>query len=202
MQKIKYIQLYGICSVIKLLIYKFKTELFYKNAKLIRFPFEIRGKKNIEWKEGFTTGKYCKIEAYPHIYNQKIIIKIGKNFQMNDSVHIGGVGEIIIGDNVLIASRVYITDTCHGDYNDEVKQSNPKEIPHTREITYKPVKIGNNVWIGEGCAILPGVTIGDGVIIGANSVVTKDIPENSIAVGNPIIIIKKYNIKEKKWIKI
>lgn len=202
MQKIKYFQLYGIVGVIKLFIYRFRTKLFYKNSKLIRFPFEIRGKRNIEWKDGFTTGKYCRIEAYPHLYNQKKIIKIGKNFQMNDSVHIGGVGEIIIGDNVLIASRVYITDTCHGDYNNKLSQSSPEEIPHTREITYKPVKIGNNVWIGEGCAILPGVTIGDGAIIGANSVVTKNISKNTIAVGNPIKIIKKYNNKEKKWMKI
>ena len=64
------------------------------------------------------------------------------------------------------------------------------------------VIIGNNVWIGEGAAILSGVKIGEGSIIGTNSVVLKDIPPNSIAVGSPAKVIKKYDFDKKEWIKI
>lgn len=188
--------------MVKLFIYTIVSRIIYRNVKIIRFPFEIRGRKYIEWDKGLTTGKYCRIEAYPHIYKHKKIIKIGKNFQMNDSVHIGAVGNIEIGDDVLIASRVYITDTCHGEYNNTLEQSSPIEIPHIRKISYKSVKIEDRVWIGEGVVVLPGVTIGEGAIIGANSVVTKDILPNSIAVGNPAKIVKKYDFKIKKWVKI
>ncbi len=201
MYKIKYLDIYGFNGAVTLFLYAVISKLIYRNVKIIRFPFEIRGRKYIKWNKGFTTGKYCRIEAYPYIYTKEII-KIGKNFQMNDSVHIGAVGKIEIGDDVLVASRVYITDICHGEYNDVIKQSSPIEIPHTRKISYKSVKIEDRVWIGEGVVILPGVIIGEGAIIGANSVVTKDIPPNSIAVGNPAIVIKKYDFKIEKWVKV
>ena len=75
-------------------------------------------------------------------------------------------------------------------------------IPKERKIYSSPIKIEKNVWIGELCCILQGVTIGEGSIIGAMSVVTKDIPPYTIAVGSPAKLIKRYNFENKKWDKI
>lgn len=63
----------------------------------------------------------------------------------------------------------------------------------------KPIFIGNNVWIGENVCILPGVNVGSGCIIGANSVVNRDIPDNCIVAGVPTKVIKKYNFNSDKW---
>ncbi|MBR1639808.1 MAG: hypothetical protein IJ688_10530 [Treponema sp.] len=129
-------------------------------------------------------------------------LSFGENVQINDYVHIAALEKVKIGDNVLIASKVFISDLNHGSYNGDAEDSNPNEIAKNRKLFSAPVEICNNVWIGELCSILPGVTIGANSIIGANSVVTKDIPPNSIAVGNPAKVIKQYNFSAKKWEKI
>jgi acetyltransferase-like isoleucine patch superfamily enzyme len=76
----------------------------------------------------------------------------------------------------------HITDVNHG-----IEHGTPIR---TQPLEDDPVKIGNDVWIGAGCSILPGVTIGNGAVIGARAVVTKDIPENAIAVGVPAKVLK------------
>jgi lipopolysaccharide O-acetyltransferase len=174
-----------------------RTKLFYKNARLIRFPFYLRGRHNIFWGNNFTTGVGVRMEAYSS--SNKVIVNIGKNVQLNDYVHIAGINNVSIGDNVLIASRVFISDHNHGCYKDPGLHSKPEEIPKNRPLFAKPVLIESNVWIGEGVFILPGVKIGFGSIVAAGSVVTKDIPQSSIAAGNPAKIIKKYNTKTHKW---
>jgi lipopolysaccharide O-acetyltransferase len=74
--------------------------------------------------------------------------------------------------------------------------------PQKRPLNSLPVIISKNVWIGESVSILPGVRIGKASIIGANSVVTKDIPDYSIAAGNPAKVIKKYNFATRCWERI
>ena len=108
------------------------------------------------------------------------VLKFGNNVQINDYVHIGAVENITIGNNVLIASKVFITDHNHGCYNGEI-QDTPDSIVMKRKIYSNPVFIEDNVWLGEFVCILPGVKIGKNSIIGSMSVVTKNIPENSIA---------------------
>lgn len=109
-------------------------------------------------------------------------LKIGKNHNIQDQVIFdwSHCWLIEIGDNVTIAPRVYIL--CHD-------ASTKNTLGYTK---IGRVRIGNNVFIGANTTILPGVTIGDNVIIGANGVVTKDIPENSVAIGNPCRVIKDY----------
>lgn len=171
------------------------TKLFWKNARLIRRPNYIRNKRNIIYGKNLTTGYNLRISAS----FKKISIRIGDNVVLGDYCHIEGHKDIRIGSNVLIASRVFITDTSHGCYSGDFQDS-PSISPNTRKIYNRSVIIGNNVWIGENVSILPGVSIDDGVIIGANSVVTKSIPKNAIAVGNPARIIKIYDKKSEKWI--
>lgn len=169
------------------------TKLFWRRARLIRLPVRIRGKKALYYGEGFTLGYSCRIEIHGELNRKKLVI--GKNCIVGDYAHIAANHSMQIGDDVLMASRVYISDTSHGSYDGD-GDSSPGSLPNERPIVYKEVVIGNRVWIGENVSILPGVTIGDGVIIGANSVVTKDIPTCTIAAGCPAKVIKKWNGKE------
>ena len=120
---------------------------------------------------------------FPPFYTDcGINIKVGKNVFINACCSFQDQGGIEIGDNCLIGHNTTIATLNH-DFNPE-KRAN---------LTPSPVKIGKNVWIGSDCTILPGVEIGDGAIIGAGSVVTKSIPSNSVAVGNPARVIKEIN---------
>lgn len=188
---------YGYFGIIRIFLDILYTKIFFKKCRLIRRPIFIRGKKNIIFEENLTTGRFCRIEAF----GNKIIIKIGKDCQINDNVHIAGVEKILIGKNVLIASKVFISDHNHGNYKGE-EQSSPSEKPSQRILKSKGVIIEDNVWIGEFCSILPGVTIGKGSIIGSNSTVTESVPPFSIAVGNPAKIIKKFDFEKREWIRI
>ena len=110
------------------------------------------------------------------------IIKIGRNTRIHGSC-IHAFGEVVIGENCLIAANCQIFDASgHSSQISNRLESQGES---------KPISIGNNVWIGANSIILPGVTIGDGAIIGAGSVVVKSIPSNVIAGGNPAIVIKE-----------
>ena len=105
---------------------------------------------------------------------------------------------IEIGDNVLIASNVQIYTATHSTkVNERIVQNweEGKEICKTYAL---PVKIENGVWIGGGAIILPGVTIGENSVIGAGSIVTRSIPANCVAVGNPCRVIKHIDNEECK----
>ena len=174
-----------------------KTKIFFPKARLIRFPFDVRGKRYIRYGKNFTTGVGCRIEAYK-FFDYIPEMRIGNNVQINDYVHLACAEMLIIEDDVLIESKVYISDINHGNYSGK-NQTDPEERAKERIISTKSVKIRKNVWIGENCTILPGIEIGRNSVIGANSIVTKDIPENCIAVGNPAKVIKRYNQNSKKW---
>ncbi|MGE8526360.1 DapH/DapD/GlmU-related protein [Chryseobacterium rhizosphaerae] len=191
---------YNVFKLLQLSYFKFRTVLVFKEARIIRFPIDIRGKKFIKVSKGFTTGVGCRIEAYPE--NNRQTLFFGENFQMNDYVHITAMEHVQIGNNVLFASKIYISDCSHGSYSGNENDSKPSEIPKDRKMFSKPVIIEDNVWLGEFVSVLPGVTIGKGSIIGANSVVSKNIPANVIAVGSPAKPIKKYNFETQKWEKI
>lgn len=192
---------YGILGLIRLFYFKIRGAFIFKNARIIRFPFRIRGVRYIKVGQGFTTGYNCRIDAFPLDDKEKYLIEIGKGVQMNDYVHIAAHKKIIIKDNVLIASKVFITDHNHGSYSGE-NQDSPLSEPSGRKLQLAPVIIEENVWLGEYVSIMPGVTVGKGSIIGTMSVVTKNIPEYTIAVGSPAKVIKKFNFSTNVWEKI
>jgi len=113
-------------------------------------------------------------------------IYVGENFYMNHNCIILDAGKVEFGDNVFIGPNCGFYTAGHPiDY-----------IQRNKGLEYaKPIKVGNNVWFGGNVVVLPGVTIGDNVVIGAGSVVTKDIPDNSIAYGNPCRKVKNINKK-------
>jgi bll6008 protein len=129
-------------------------------------------------------------------------IKIGKNFYLGGGSIVGAVEKVVIGDNVIVAGETRIIDnnnhptspkkrmemSISGDYFGELWKWNQSE--------HKPIIIEDNVWIGECCSILKGVTIGKGSIVGCRTVVTKDVPPYSIVAGNPGRIVKRIDCDE------
>lgn len=173
------------------------TRVFFPGARFIRRPVYIRGKKHLCYGKGFTTGHNCRFD----LNGEGITLQFGENCEIGDNVHIVAHESVKIGSDVLMASKIFISDTNHGNYTDKYQDS-PNTIPNMRKLCTKPVSIGNRVWIGENVVILPGVSIGDGCIIGANSVVNRDIEMNTIAAGSPAKQIKKWNLKHKQWLHV
>src|SRR6266487_4440797 len=184
---------YGFWGSIKLIRNLLGTKLFFPSARLIRFPIDIRNKRYMDFGKGLTTGIHCRLEAHPKQDQKMPCIRIGKNVQMNDYVHIVARESVQIGDYALLASKIFISDLNHGSYGSNNVHINPHIHPMERALFSSSVKIENNVWICEFVSVLPGVTIGEGSIIGSMSVVTKSIPPYSIAVGCPAKVIKKFN---------
>lgn len=165
---------------------------FKKLGNNYSIPVEryIKGFQYISIGDNFTSLYNLRIEAwdfYQNVsFNPEIII--GNNVSFNSDVHIGCIDRVLIGNDVLIASKVYISDHSHGAIN----SSELSIPPVSRELYSKgPVIIKDKVWIGENVSILPGVTVGEAAIIGANSVVTKDVPARAIVAGNPAKILKQ-----------
>ena len=194
------IEWYGIWGFLRLIRNLIFSKISFPTSRIIRYPWYIRGSRNIDFGTHLTTGVGLRIDALDGSDTNKIKVKFGKRVQLNDYVHIAAINSVVIGDDVLIASKVFISDHNHGSYSGLV-HSDPRVVPQDRVLYGKPVKIENNVWIGESVSIMPGIVIGEGSIIGAGSVVSKSIPPYSIAVGSPAKVVKEYDFNTKKWIR-
>lgn len=122
-------------------------------------------------------------------------LQIGKNCAIGDSSHIVAVRSVVIEDNVLIANRVYISDNIHN-FADVSKPVIKQGVQFK-----KAVRIGGGAWLGENVCVI-GASIGKNSVVGANSVVTKDIPDFSVAVGSPAKVIKKYDFETGTWVSV
>ncbi|MCR1897886.1 sugar O-acetyltransferase [Irregularibacter muris] len=143
-------------------------------------PSEKEKRKEILQRLIRTKGSF-HIEA-PFYCDYGYNIEVGENFYANFNCIILDVNKVKIGDNVLLAPNVQIYTAAH--------PIDPTERLSGKEFS-KPITIGDNVWIGGGTILCPGVNIGNNVTIGAGSVVTKDIPNNVVALGNPCRILRE-----------
>ena len=190
---------YGIGGSISLTLDLLKTRLLFPEARLIRRPAHIRGRRWIDFGTQLTTGRGLRIDALGNEDTRGTLIRFGKHVSINDYVHIGAIKSVAIGDRVLIGSKVLITDHNHGSYGTRGEHSDPLIPPATRRLSAAPVVIEEDVWIGEFVSILPGVRIGKGSIIGTLSTVSHDIPPYCVAAGSPARVLKRYNFSTGRW---
>ena len=150
----------------------------------------LTGGKCIRVGENCSFDKDVELTAWDEYEGRKFTpeIVIGSGCTIRTRNHITAVNSIRIGDNLLTGPDVLITDNAHGGFTIGELSIRPQE----RQVVSKgKVVIGNNVWIGEKASVMPGVTVGDGAVIAAGSVVTKDVPPYTIVAGVPAKTIKK-----------
>lgn len=149
----------------------------------------LKGAKHISIGSNLYCGRDVVWEVYDAYGQQKFSpqVRIGDNSSFGDNGHLTCINSVTIGNGVRIGRKVFICDNSHG------KCTRPElDMPANVRAMYSkgPIIIEDNVWIGEMVCILPNVKIGKGSIIGANAVVTKDIPAHALAGGNPAKVIK------------
>lgn len=199
MVNLKLVNKYGLLGIIRLFIDFIFTKLYLPRATLIRRPFYFRNLGKLVGGHHLLAGPNMIMD----ILDKKAVLEIGSNLCANHAVHIAAMERIEIGDNVLMASRVYISDHSHGNYKAKGDyNSSPKIPPNLRPLKCEPVFIGDNCWLGEGVCVLPGSYIGAGSIIGAQAVVIGTIPENCIAVGIPAKVIKRWSAEKLEWVNV
>ena len=177
------------------LLWRFFNSYKYKalgKRSIIYQPLKINGHKNISIGENVTIQYKTWLAAVPLTGNPEPVLIIGDGTAIGHFNHIFATSRIEIGQKVLTADRVYISDNLHGfeDVSQPIMNQAIKQIGE--------VIIGDNTWLGENVCVI-GAKIGKNCVIGANSVVTKDIPSYCVVVGTPAKIIKRYNFDTLAW---
>ncbi|MBC8611115.1 sugar O-acetyltransferase [Massilimaliae timonensis] len=135
-------------------------------------------------------GENCYVEPPLHANYGGKFVHFGKNIYANYNLTLVDDTHIYVGDYTMFGPNVTVSTAGH------------PILPELREQAYQynmPVRIGRNCWIGAGVIIVPGITIGDNVVIGAGSIVTKDLPSNVVAVGNPCRILREVNEYDREY---
>ncbi len=185
-----------ILKLLKWKYYSLRLGYFGENSQISKNHWFVNP-QNIYIGKYCSIGPYCRIETYSDYGNLKTTpqLTIGDSCSIEHAVHIYCVERVEIQKGCLVASGCMITDNNHG--------TNPEgEIYSHQPLNAKPTIIKENVWLGENVCVLSGSVVGKRSIIGANSVVSGEIPDYSIAVGSPAKVIKKYNFESKKWEKV
>ena len=183
------------CMIVKRIINKLSNKFY-----ILCLQSRISGAKGIicQGHKNITIGQKCSIgrnswlAALPLTGANECHLIIGDGSYIGNFAHIYATQSIEIKNDVLIADRVYISDNAH-----EYRNIN---VPIIKQpiIQKKNVVIGDGSWLGENVCVI-GASIGKHCVIGANSVVTHDIPDYSLAVGSPAKVIKKYNPTNNDW---
>jgi acetyltransferase-like isoleucine patch superfamily enzyme len=142
-------------------------------------------------------GKNTDIYVHPKSRDSKeFILKIGNNVHIGNYNIIGARNSVVLEENALLGPGVIIVDHSHQYENVEV----PVKLQGVTE--GGPVRIERDCWIGANVFVLPNVTIGRHAVVGANSVVNRDIPPFSVAVGAPVRVVKRYRFDAKEWVNV
>lgn len=188
-----------------LITWKIKqASCWLRHRKSLAFPFGCVVENPIRFSSKYIVlgrkvviGNAARLEAVTR-YNDKVYaprIRIGENVTIEQNLHLTCANRVVIGDNTAIAANVTITDIDHP-YTDV---TSPIE---RQDLVVKEVVIGPDSKIYNNVVVLPGVHIGRHCVVGANSVVTHDLPDFSVAVGAPIRIIKRYDHELREWVAV
>ncbi len=153
-------------------------------------PTELKKRSDLLSEMFAEIGEGCYIEPPLHSNWGGKHVHFGKNVYANYNITLVDDTHIYVGDNTMFGPNVVLATAGH------------PVLPELRELVYQynlPIHIGRNCWLGAGTIVLPGVTIGDNSVIGAGSVVTKDIPANVVAVGNPCKVLREINDRDKEY---
>lgn len=160
----------------------------------IASPCWLHGERHISIGANVTIWRHARLEAIPTDAGNAPQLIIGDGAVIQPYAHIAAAQRVEIGRGALFASHVYISDHDH-DYAD------PEDpVVSNGRVVCAPVSIGDFAWLGERAVVLKGVTIGERSIIGAGSIVTRDVPPLSIAIGAPARVIRRYDHGLKKWV--
>lgn len=181
-------------------------ELYYPNDEAIMKEqvlcleklYDFNATRPLEWekrekllKEMFAQiGEGCYIEPPLHANWGGRHVHFGRGVYANFNLTLVDDTHIYVGDHTMFGPNVTVATAGH------------PVLPELREQGYQynaPVRIGRNCWIGAGVVIVPGVTIGDNVVVGAGSIVTKDLPDNVVAVGNPCEVLRPVNERDRVY---
>lgn len=187
----------------KLILKRIRKFILYRGYSgiglntVIKKPMRITNKNSIKIGDFVRIREGVRLEVVTDWFNTKHNGKlvIGDNTIIEQRCHIVASKELKIGFDCVIAAGVLITD-CNHDFQD-IDRSVMMQPLITKSTT-----IGNRCFIGYNSVVLPGVIIGDNVIVGANTVVTTSVPSYSVVVGNPAKVIMKYDHETNEWVKI
>ena len=191
---IKNLSSLGVTGSLRLLFSLILSKICFPTARIVRYPFYIRKEGKLSIGVGFSANVGLVLDVFGK--DSQLIIE--DNVMANYRLHIGAAKYIKIGSNTLFGSDCTVMDHSHGGYKGG-SHSDPSIPPVKRDLVSSPIVIGNNCWFGDRVFIMPGVTIGDGVVVGAGSIITKDLPANCLAAGVPAKIIKKFSNITKRW---
>ncbi len=173
------------------LLYGWRFRAFGRGTSVV-FPAGIESPGNIGLGEGVYVGYRSYLAAVPHTSATQCLLEIGDGCSIGRFNHIYATQRVVLGKHVLTANGVYISDNVHG-YRDVTVPILQQPIRQNGV-----VEIGEGSWIGHNACIL-GVRIGRHCVVGANAVVTHDMPDFSVAVGAPATIIRRYDPDTRIW---
>lgn len=178
-----------------LLLIQLRTRLFYLDREMpsaisLLARLDVIPRRSEHKRHRLVLKRATLIEKHSVVntWHGDVILEEGATIGIGSIV----IGPVTIGRGSVCAQHCFISGESH-QYQDVTKNFRQQDFD------IKPVAIGEDVWIGSNCVIVPGVTIGKKSVIGAGSVVTKDVPAFSLAVGNPAKVVKQYDFEAKQW---
>lgn len=146
--------------------------------------------------DGVVIHEHAWLSVVESVSGVEPTLTVGDRTSIGRFNHIACVGSITIGDDVLTSERVFIGDTYHG-YEDPATPIIRQPMAHP-----EPVVIEDGAFLGIGCCVLLGVTVGAGAYVGAGAVVTTDVPPRTLVVGNPARVVKRYDEETSRWVSV